>query len=182
MLRQTADNRGGRLALALLGLGALSAAALAGDLAPTQGGKGARTETKVTARAEKPGADGKQKVVVVLEINAGWHAYANPVGNEGIAQAKTVVTVTAGAKPQSVKVEYPVGKLKKDKLVGDYRYYDGKVEIPVTVQRAKGDTSPLEVSVKYSTCNFKTEQCLPVEQVKGQCPPAETVLLKPSKS
>jgi hypothetical protein len=61
------------------------------------------------------------------------------------------------------KVNYPAGKVKEDKIIGNYNIYVGKVEIPVVVQRAKGDTGPLQVSVTFMTCGLKNGICLPIE-------------------
>jgi len=129
-----------------------------------QAGTKSDREVKVTATADKPGDDGKQTVTVTLQINKGWHVYANPVGNDDFATAATTVTVMAKEKPEDVKIDYPAGKLLKDKVVGDYKVYEDKVEIKAVVKRAKGDTSPLEVSVKIQACNDKT--CLLPATVK----------------
>ena len=168
MVRQVLNHHLGRTALGLLTLAALTVAALASDRNPSQGGK-RKSEAKVTAKAEKPGPDGKQSVVVTMEVNTGWYAYANPVGNEDFASNATVIKVSAKEKVDNVKIAYPPGKTKKDSVVGNYNIYDGKVQIPLTVQRAKGDTSPLEVSVRFMTCNVKGV-CLPVETVKLTVP------------
>jgi len=119
---------------------------------------------KVTARADKPGADGKQTVTVTFDIDKGWHIYANPVGEELLAGGQTVVNVTSKEKLQDVKVEYPAGKLVVDKTIGNHNIYEGKVTVKVTVQRAKGDTGPLEVSAKFQACD--KDQCLQGATVK----------------
>src|SRR5262249_33401290 len=51
------------------------------------GAKRSDSVVKVTAKAEpeKPGADGKQVVIVTLIIDKGWHLYANPVGPEDLS-------------------------------------------------------------------------------------------------
>lgn len=161
MLRQNL----GRTTLALLALAVVATAALHGDAA----GDKKRTETKVSIKADKPGDDGKQTITVILDVNAGWYAYANPVGNEDLESTATVIKVSAKDKGTAVKVAYPTGKVKKDNLVGNYNVYEGKTEIPVMVQRAKGDTGPLEVSVRYMTCSPKGV-CLPFETVKFTVP------------
>ena len=122
----------------------------------------------VSVKADKAGADGKQTIVVTLDINSGWHAYANPVGNEDFENNATVIKVS-GKDKVAIKVDYPKGKAKEDKVVGNYNIYVGKVDIPVTVQRASGDTGPLEVSVRFMTCSFKGF-CLPAETVKVTVP------------
>jgi hypothetical protein len=112
-------------------------------------------KVKVTATATRPDANGNQVLTLNLDIEKPWHLYANPVGNEDMADAQTVVTVTAKEKPEAVKVEYPEGKVATDKSIGKYKIYEGKVAIKAQVRRAKGDTSPLEVSIKVQAC--KTE-------------------------
>lgn len=160
----------GRTALALLAVVALGATALSGDLVPTKAGGPKRVEAKVTATAEKPGADGLQKVIVVVQANPGWYAYANPVGNEEFADLATEIKVSAKAKIEKVQVSYPKGKAKKDDILKvTYNIYEGRVEIPVLVQRASGDTSPLEVSVRYNICSHKG-QCLPIATDKFTLP------------
>jgi DsbC/DsbD-like thiol-disulfide interchange protein len=165
-VRQFINNKLSRAALALLVVGALTCAALQ-DGSAAAAGKG-KSEAKVSVKADKAGADGKQTIVVTLDINSGWHAYANPVGNEDFENNATVIKVS-GKDKVAVKVDYPKGKAKEDKIVGNYNIYVGKVEIPVTVQRAAGDTGPLEVSVRYMTCSFKGV-CLPAETVKVTVP------------
>jgi len=125
------------------------------------GGKKSDSEVKVSAKAAKPDASGKQVITVTLVHNKGWHSYANPVGNEDLGASQTVITVAGAVKPVSVKVDYPAGKVVKDKVVGDYKVYEDKTEIPVTVQRAQGDTGPLEVSIRFMACHEKGVCLLP---------------------
>jgi hypothetical protein len=127
---------------------------------------------KVTATADKPDADGKQSVTITLMIDKDWHTYANPVGNEDLESTQTVVTIGAKVKPTEVKIDYPKGKLIKDSVVGNYSIYEDKVTIKATVRRAKGDTSPLEVSVKISACidTPKLKKCLTQATVKVSVP------------
>jgi uncharacterized protein YyaL (SSP411 family) len=111
---------------------------------------------QVTAKAEpdQPGADGKQVVSVTLQIDKGWHAYANPPGNEDLVSSQTEVSVESKTSLKDVKVEYPKGKeLKDDVLKITYSVYEDKVTIKATIQRAAGDTGPLEVTVKFQACN-----------------------------
>jgi DsbC/DsbD-like thiol-disulfide interchange protein len=122
---------------------------------------------KTTATADKPDADGKQTVTITLDIEKPWHLYANPPGNEDVENAQTVITVTSKTKPENVKVEYPPGKLHKDPL-GDFKIYEGKVVIKAHVKRAKGDSGPLEVSIKMQACSDKT--CLIPSTVKVPVP------------
>jgi hypothetical protein len=120
------------------------------------GGKLGKSDTKVkaTATATKAGADGKQTVTITLNIEKGWHLYANPVNHnkEFLDQNRTVVKIAAKEKLKSVKVTYPEGKLKTqddDK----YDVYTDVVKIEAEVVRARGDTSPLEISIDVNACN-----------------------------
>jgi hypothetical protein len=122
---------------------------------------------KVKATADKPGADGKQTLTITLDIERPWHLYANPVGNEDFASAQTTISVSARAKPEDVKIDYPPGKLLKDPA-GDFKVYEGQVTIKAHLRRARGDTGPLEVSVKLQACNDKS--CLLPATVKVTVP------------
>ena len=123
---------------------------------------------KVTAEADKPGDDGKQVITITLTAEKPWHVYANPVGNPDLVDAQTTVTISGKGKPEVVKVEYPAGKVVKDKVVGDYKIYEDKVTIKATIKRAKGDTEKVDVAVKLQACNDKT--CLMGETVKLTVP------------
>jgi hypothetical protein len=142
----------GPLALALLLGVVLSQAA---NEAGAQGVQKSDAVVKVSAKADKPGDDGKQTVTVTLAIDKSWHLYANPVGQEDLAEAQTVMTVSAKEKPTDVKIDYPAGKVTKDKVVGDYKVYEGEVTIKATLKRAKGDASAPEVTLKFQACNEK---------------------------
>jgi uncharacterized protein len=151
-----------RLACGLI----LGAALLVAGLVPddaTAGLKKSDSVVKVSATQTKPDAAGKQTVTVTFVVEKGWHIYANPVGNADLAETRTVVEIKATGKPQ-VKVTYPAGKVIQDKDVGNYRVYEGKVNVRAAVVRANGDKSPLEVSVRFSACNDKG--CLPPASIK----------------
>ena len=129
---------------------------------------GSDSVVKAKATADKPGGDGKQVVTITLEVDPRYHLYANPVGNADLESNQTVVTFTGKAKPETVKVSYPAGELVKDKVVGDYKIYKGKVTIKATVKRAKGDTAPLQLAVKLQACSKKA--CLTPATVKLSVP------------
>jgi DsbC/DsbD-like thiol-disulfide interchange protein len=149
-----------RMALVLIA----ALVALSGVAAAQKGPKNSEAVVKVGATAENPDANGKQTVTVTLDVDKGWHTYANPVGLDDLENAQTVVEITSKTKPESVQVEYPKGKLQKDNVVGDYSVYEGKVTIKATVQRAKGDREPLEVKVTFQACSDKS--CLSPATVK----------------
>ncbi len=122
---------------------------------------------KVTAQATKPDADGKQTVDITLDIEKPWHLYANPVENEDLTNAQTVVALSAKGKLEDIKIDYPAGKVHTDHGA-KYNIYEGKVVIKAHLKRAKGDSGPLEVSVKLQACDAK--RCLLPATVKVSVP------------
>jgi DsbC/DsbD-like thiol-disulfide interchange protein len=141
---------------------ALALAALAGAAQAQL--KKSDTVVKAEAKADKIAADGTQAVTITLTIDKGWHIYANPVGNADLEGTQTTASISSKNKLQDVKVEYPEGKLVKDKTVGDYKTYQGTVTLKATVRRAKGDAEPLDVEVKVQACS--ESQCLLPATVK----------------
>jgi DsbC/DsbD-like thiol-disulfide interchange protein len=150
----------------LLATALLVIANLAVAVADTKPGGAKKSDAvvKITAKADKPAADGTQMVSVTLKIDKGWHVYANPVGNDDLKSAQTDLTVAGPDKPQVVKTVYPKGNLTKDKLIGDYQVYEGEVSIKATVKRPPGSKGPLEASVKLQACSEKA--CLQPATVK----------------
>lgn len=132
------------------------------------GSKKSDAEVKVNIEPGKAEA-GKQVITIHLEVNKGWHIYSNPVGNEDLAGAQTVVMVKGKTKPASVKIDYPTPHVINDKVLGKYGTYEGKVAIKATVQRAEGDSGPLEVSVRFQACNDRGS-CLFPATVKKEVP------------
>jgi DsbC/DsbD-like thiol-disulfide interchange protein len=149
--------------LAGLGLAVLVLTA-SGTAAPP---RSSEDVVKIRATADKPDAEGNQLVTLTLDISKPWHLYANPVGNEDIADAATVVTVSGKTRPQAVKIDYPAGT---DHQLGDIKFkiYEGQTTIKAHVRRARGDTGPLEVSVKLQACDKAT--CLQPSTVKVTVP------------
>jgi DsbC/DsbD-like thiol-disulfide interchange protein len=136
----------------------LGAALAAGStFLPAQaGGKRSDAEVKVAVESAKPAADGKLVITLALDINKGWHIYGNPVGNDDLVDAQTVVSVSGKTKPTSVKIDYPKGHVIKDKTLGTYNVYEDKVTIKATVERAAGDSGPLDVTIRFQACNEST--------------------------
>jgi uncharacterized protein YyaL (SSP411 family) len=134
------------------------------------GAKKSDSVVKVTATAspDKPGSDGKQTVTVTFLIDKGWHIYANPPGLDDLVSVQTKIAVDANVKPQDVQVQYPEGKLIDDPAVGKYRVYEDTVAVKATVRRAPGDTSPLQLTVTFQSCDAK--QCLLPAKVKLTVP------------
>jgi thiol:disulfide interchange protein len=142
-------------------------ALLAGSTAALARAVKSDSVVKVTASATKPDAEGNQVVTLNLDIEKPYHVYANPVGNMDLEDTATTVTVPK-EKAETVKIDYPEGKLEKDATLGDYKIYEDKVTIKARVRRAKGDTGPLEVSVKLQACSNKG--CLLPATVKVTVP------------
>jgi DsbC/DsbD-like thiol-disulfide interchange protein len=144
-------NKGLPAAVLVIGLSLLSSSAAA-----QAGAKKSDAVVKASATATEPGADGKQVLTLTLQIEDGWHLYANPTPPDfpGIPTTVTIDKV----RPQDLKVEYPPGKLVKDAVVGDHQVYEGKVTIKAVVQRARGEAGPLDVNVRVQACTDK--QCL----------------------
>lgn len=117
---------------------------------------------KIDAKAGPIGEDGMQVVTLTLAIDKDWHLYANPVGNEDLNSAQTSVDLSADKPLGSVSIDYPVGKLVKDSIVGDYFTYEDKVTIKAKVKRASGDTGPLTAILKFQACT-KNRCLLPAE-------------------
>jgi thiol:disulfide interchange protein len=146
-------------------LAAVLAGLAAGGPAAAQGTK-SDSVVKAEARADKP-VDGKQVVTVTLQIDPKYYLYANPVGNPDYESNQVKVSLSKG-KVESFKVDYPAGTVKKDAVVGDYKVYTGKVVIKAAVQRAKGETGPLELAIKLQACSGRA--CLFPATVKVAVP------------
>jgi DsbC/DsbD-like thiol-disulfide interchange protein len=142
----------------------LVAGGVVGSAAAQGSGKNSEAHVKVTAKADKPGADGKQVIHVRLDIDKGWHTYANPIGADvGIPTSVTVAGKTAEG---DVQVNYPMGKLVEDKD-GNYFIYEGDTTIDATVRRTKND-SPLKLKVKIQACDAM--KCLAPSTVELSIP------------
>jgi hypothetical protein len=153
-----------------MGKGTLVALGLVLAVAASAGAQGLKVPDgiKVSAKADKVGPDGKQVVTVTLAMDKKWWTFANPVGLEDLSYHQTIVTVKGRDKLRSVRVDYPVGELVKNEIVGDYRIYRGKVVIRAHVRRAEGDTGPLEVTAVF---NPRTNTlCMPPVRVKLSVP------------
>jgi DsbC/DsbD-like thiol-disulfide interchange protein len=144
----------------------LAVALVVAGLAFSQGG-GQLNPVKVKIAADKKSADGKEVINITIEIEKNWHIYANPVENDDLTAAQTTVKIEPKGRFKS-EVQFPKGTAHKDPAVGTFKAYEGKVTIPVVVQRPMGDTTPLEVSVTYQACDPK--KCLVPTTVKKTIP------------
>jgi DsbC/DsbD-like thiol-disulfide interchange protein len=156
-----------RLSRTILFLGAgLATLALNAAPAAAQATK-SDSVVKIETAADKPDADGKQVVTLKLAIDKGWHLYANPIPKD-FPGIPVEVKFAGKTKPAGFKVDYPEGKEVKDATIGDYKVYEDKAEIKITVQRAKDDAGPLELNVKLQACTDK--KCLLPATVKVSVP------------
>jgi uncharacterized protein len=145
----------------------LTALALASHSAALAGGMKSDSQLKAKATATKLDASGKQVVTVTIDINKGWHIYANPVDHEFLVNGQTKLTIGAKVKPTAVDVKYPAGKTIVDGKE-KYNVYEGQVTIQAVVQRAAGDASPLEIAIQVQACTDK--ECLQPATVKLTVP------------
>ena len=107
--------------------------------------------------SKDPATTAEEKfVVITLAVEPGYHLYANPVINPELASVQTSVSIKSEGKSIPAKVEYPVGKLVKDDVVGDYSTYEGTIKIKLRVVVARNQTTPLDVVVKYQACSKKS--------------------------
>lgn len=126
----------------------------------------ASMKVRAFASAGKVNDKGKQTVTITLMIDKGWHIYANPVMNEKYEEIKTEVKMQAKVKSVKCDVHYPAGTFYTGKYNLRCMVYQGSVDITATVQRAAGDTSPLEVDVSFSACD--DDVCLPPVTLRGR--------------
>lgn len=129
-------------------------------------GKKSDAVVKATATATKAGDDGKQTVTITLEIDPKFHIYANPVGQDDFKDNETMVS--GAGKTKLLSVAYPPGETKEDKVVGNYKVYKKSVTLRAQVQREKGDTGPLELTVKVQACDDSV--CLQPGRIKVSVP------------
>jgi hypothetical protein len=132
-----------------------------------------KPEEKVEPKKPKASADVVSSKLAIESINGGgnsfaltltvaepWHLYANPVGNDTLAESQTTVTVFVDGKKVDAKIEYPKGKEVKD-TAGNYFVYEREVKVTGAFVAEKG---AVEVRVNLSAC--KDGLCLPPSVLK----------------
>jgi uncharacterized protein YyaL (SSP411 family) len=98
--------------------------------------------------------EGKRRVVVSLTIAAGWHIYANSVGNESLIESQTDVTLLVDGKAAMAGMSYPKGKEYTDAAGDKYNVYDGKIEVSAMTDAPA--TSKIEARIKVVACKEGT--------------------------
>src|ERR1043166_2194192 len=128
-----------------------------------------KSDSKVKASASATKIEGgKQPVAITLDMDKGWSLYANPVNHNNDFLEANQTTVKVGAKDKvQFKPKYPAGEQKVDKTE-KYDVYKGVVKIEVAVQRTKGDTSPLEITIDVNACDSSV--CLMPGKIKLMVP------------
>jgi uncharacterized protein len=100
-------------------------------------------------------ADGLEKYYVRITVAKGWHVYANPVGNDKLAESATVVELRADGEKLSIHYPtYPKGTEKKGEL-GDYKVYEGGVSVLVEVAYDTVKDKKMSARVTVVACNDK---------------------------
>src|SRR5262245_37556151 len=138
-----------RLSLFRIAVFAVLLLGLAAGVAPAQKSD---SVVKVAAKLSKSDTEGDQTVTITVDVDKPYHLYANPVGNPALKAAQTTVRFSTKL-AEEPKIEYPEGKLVKDDTVGNYKTYEGTLKITAKVRRVKGDSSPLNLSIKLQACD-----------------------------
>lgn len=130
--------------------------------------QGSAAKVKVQSTISPPDAKGYQEVKLDVEIEKGWHIYANPPQNPEFEPTKTVVSIVS-PKVEDLSIKYPEGQLRKDKIadqVVEFRVYEGTVRITARLKHV--ETAPLELEVRVFACD--PNNCLPKGVVKLKVP------------
>ncbi len=138
------------------GVEAPEALAAAQNVAPVKAKKSQdHVNAKVFLSVDKLPAGGRCKFAVVLDVEEGWHIYANPPGNEDLIP--TTVTVTSQQKLKQQNTKYPKGAaLAVEEFDEPVSIYKGEVAIKGEIQApesAAGKTDDLEFQIEFQVCN-----------------------------
>jgi thiol:disulfide interchange protein DsbD len=125
--------------------------------------EGKHVEIEVAAQYEEVAAGQKFALAVVLEVEEGWHLYANP--KRGELGLDTEIIPQESESLRFGKVVYSEGEKYEDKILQSTNYiYEGKVVCYVPVQIAAGEPAevPVALELKGLLCSDKGT-CLPWE-------------------
>ncbi len=113
---------------------------------------------QLTTTLDQAEFSAKQRLKVLLKIEPGWHVNANPASLEFLIP--TTVSASLGGRALSVQASYPAGEVITTP-VGEWRVYEGLVDIPLTLQAAEvASGGKLDVTVRVQACDDQG-QCLP---------------------
>jgi DsbC/DsbD-like thiol-disulfide interchange protein len=137
----------------------LSAAFLLSVQAGQTSSGASASKVKVQVDAGKPDDKGNQVFNIKIVIDPGWYVYANPVdhNNEFLNSNKTTLVITSKDKLESVKIDYPKGKIKNEDKQ-QFKIYQGTVTLQATVRRAQGTKAPVQGTLAINACN--KDRCL----------------------
>jgi DsbC/DsbD-like thiol-disulfide interchange protein len=131
-------------------------------------GQNSVTKIKVKSSVSKPDAKGFQEITLDVDVEKGWHIYANMPRNKEFEINKTVLRIVA-PKVEDVTIDYPEGQVHKDKIDNEeitYRVYEGTVRITARLKRV--ETAPLELDLQVYACD--NSKCLPKGNLKLKIP------------
>jgi uncharacterized protein len=98
-------------------------------------------------------ADGLETFTVSITVAKGWHIYANPVGNDTLAESALVVELRAdGKKVATQHVKYSKGTDRKGAL-GEYKIHEGVSGVEVEVPWRDVSEKKLTARVTLVACN-----------------------------
>jgi len=103
-------------------------------------------------------------LAVVLEVQKGWHLYANP--RQGELGMDTEIVPEKSEVLRFGRVRYPEGEKYEDKVLqSSYYKYEGKVVcfVPVEIVTEKPMEVPITLGLKGLLCS-ETGTCLPWEE------------------
>ena len=135
--------------------------------APEKGKKREIVTAKAYLNVDKLPAGGTCEIVVLLDIQEGWHINANPAQPKNLIPTQFTITSKTGVKLSDVT--YPKGEpvliegFDEAALVYEKKaVLRGKLTIPADVKNAAFD--PLEIKIRYQPCN--DNQCLAPKTAK----------------
>ena len=96
--------------------------------------------------------------MVTVEIQKGWHIYANPAGPPEMKPTTLDLETQAGGGVRLIGVKYPAGESRVLESLGTEKValYEGKVELTARLKLADdASPGPFKVSLKlsYQACN-----------------------------
>lgn len=118
-----------------------------------------KKDERIRARAylsvDKLPAGSTCQVIVVVNVEKGWHINANPPNPAFVIPVK--LSWKSKNNVELVDVKYPPGKpIDLDGASVPIHVYDGEVQLRGTVQipaKASGLTEDMEITVTYQACN-----------------------------
>ena len=73
-----------------------------------------------------------------MNVDKGWHLYANPPGQDDFVSSQTELKVEGKMPVSDLKITYPDGKLIIDPILGRYMVYEDKIVIKASFKGRQG--------------------------------------------